>query len=1181
MAPGAELRHLKQRMQATGLAFVKLTPAHLQGLAALEILDGPLTTWPAHVIVGGEALHERMLPASLRCSGSHVHNEYGPTEAAVGCSVFTAAARDIPAGAVPIGQPCEGCGLWILDEFLNRVPAGVEGELYIEGRQLASGYANSAAETACRFIPHPFTSAPGARLYRTGDRAKRRADGDYEFSGRQDSQIKVRGHRVEPGEITGILLSHPQVLSAHTVTLQRTGADPMIRSYIVTQQISAPAVQAWLSQQLPPHLLPNEVIEVPRLICNAHGKVDEPALLRLCPPDSGGPCISSPLEQQLLELWQRVLGNPAIGVDTSFFNAGGDSIRSIQLVAEARRQGVELTLAQVFDFPTVRQLARHAIVRAEPAAAVPLAEAFELISPADRARLAQGVEDAYPLAHLQLGMIFHHDADRSRSLYHDIFSYRLELEQELDRACLQQAARHLVERHAALRTTFDLTSYEEPLQLVWAEGTQLLEWEDLRELDAQRQSMQIAACIEREKRRGFDLGTLPLVRLIVHELGARRIQFTTSFHHAVLDGWSDQQIHTELFEEYGALRAGLRTDLTAPRCTYRSYIAQERQALLSRQTLEFWTGYLAGYAPPELTDTVATGEFYTVSVSLPPAMQTALKDLARQRQVALRSVLLSAHFAALASLTGQSDIVSCVVTNCRPAQLDGHRAVGLYINSLPLRVRVPAGPWSELIGQVEAGERGLFPHRYLPLDQIQQHCATGRLSESLFYFTHFHNGLGSSQDSRLLLLEEQAHEVSSFPLTASFNLEPVAASLSLRLTLDAGRISRAMSETLREIYENALQSLARPGRPRLEPEQLLPRARQSVLANVDGAALWPREDLIVRFEEHARTNPSRTALTGPDRTLSYAALNQWANRLAHRLRQKGLQAEDRVAVLTGRDSTLVVAILAVLKAGGAFVLVEEDQPRRQRDDLLQRSRWVIAPRKLLEPLSLSGVDKAVDPLEVLHSDSADLGISAQPRQAAYVMHTSGSTGASKGVVVERAAYANLLGYFSRALAVGAHDTVLATSATSFDISLLEIGLPLANGARLQLLERPMTTDAASLMSILSGSGATVMQATPTLWRLLRRNGWSGHPQLTVLSGGEQLPPELAAWLLRSTAQAWNLYGPTETTIWSSARRPQPGLADLGDPDLRVGFPSPRRAAGQGRSALHRRRGCRQRIRGTC
>lgn len=544
-----------------GVTCLSQTPSAFRQLVRHEEVAGADARLQLrHVVFGGEALDPRSLAPWYAAHGDEVPlliNMYGITETTVHVTYRPMTASDQEKAASPLGVPIPDLQVVLLDRRGRLVPVGVPGEICVGGPGLARGYHNHPELTAQRFVPDPFHGQPGARLYRSGDLARRRDDGEIEYLGRLDHQVKVRGFRIEPGEIEAALLRHPGVREAVVVTREAAGlaGEKQLVAYCVPRPgmaLDAREVRISLTQSLPEHMIPSAVVILDALPLTGSGKLDRLAL-PMAEAAGSEPMVSftspeTPVERALAEIWCRVLGVERVGADDDFFVLGGDSILSLQVLFQAREQGLDLSLQQLFRFPSVRALAREIEGAAAPQLRGVVWTPFAQVAAEDRERLPPGLEDAYPLARLQGGMLFHSRLEPEAAIYHNISSYTLHAPFDEDK--LRAAVLEVVARHPVLRTSFDLERFSEPLQLVHPTAEVRLILQDLRHLTGPEISTTLIAWFHQEQQRHFDPEKPGLLRFHVHRRDDESFQFSLTEHHAILDGWSVATLLTELFQIY-------------------------------------------------------------------------------------------------------------------------------------------------------------------------------------------------------------------------------------------------------------------------------------------------------------------------------------------------------------------------------------------------------------------------------------------------------------------------------------------------------------------------------------------------------------------------------------------------------------------------------------------------------
>ena len=807
-------------MQATPATWRLLLAAGWQSSSGLKIL------------CGGEALDTK-LADELLARGEQVWNLYGPTETTIWSIINQVSPSD---SVISIGRPIANTQIYILDPNLQPVPVGVIGELYIGGAGVAKGYLNRSELTAERFISNPFEIGD-SRLYKTGDLARYLPNGKIEYLGRSDFQVKLRGFRIELLEIEATLNQHPEVRETAVVLREDEPGNRRLVAYVVpkaplvkeglggsetpenTQLPNCcvspdlvPQLRSYLQAKLPEYFIPSAFVILETLPLTPNGKIDRRSLPA---PDTTRPELeavytapSTPIENVLAQVWAQVLNLEKVGIHDNFFALGGDSIRSIQILYRAQEQGLNFSVAQLFQYQTIHKLAQEIQRHETNNANCDQVQPFNLITLADREKLSNDIEDAYPLAMLQTGMLFH---SVDSNVYHDVFSFHLKA--NFDLPALQASVQQLATRHPVLRTSFDLSNFSEPLQLVHPTACIPLQVEDLRHLAPDAQEKVLAVWMESEKCHKFDWTQAPLLRFQIHRLSEETFQFALSFHHAILDGWSMVSLLNELFHHYFSLLGEeINSTITSPAIAYREFVALQRQALASQEHRRFWMEKLHSSTMTQLPRWNFTAQSTGVSairVPISPELSHNLKQLAVSVNVPIKSVLLAAHLRVLSLLSGQSDVVTGLSSNSRPETIDGDRILGLFLNTLPFRFKLKPSTWLDLVRQTFDAERELLPHRRYPLPQIQRDLGQQRLFEVSFNFTHFHISQRLYKLSSLEVLSIREFGFTDFVLLANFSLDVNSSQIQLLVNYNTADICQAQAEEIGNCYAQILTAMAK------------------------------------------------------------------------------------------------------------------------------------------------------------------------------------------------------------------------------------------------------------------------------------------------------------------------------------------------------------------------------------
>ncbi|HEX6347561.1 amino acid adenylation domain-containing protein, partial [Umezawaea sp.] len=1059
-------------LHATASLFALLVDHEPQAFDGLRrVLTGSETVSPGHVA--------RILE---RCPDLEVVNCWGPTETTTFSVCGSFRRGDVPAGALPLGVPLVNTQVWVVDDAGMPVPIGSPGELCVSGPCLARGYLGQPGLTADRFLPHPFRA--GERLYRTGDRGRWSADGRVEFLGRVDHMVKVRGYRVELGEVEAALRDLPGLRDCVVVTRANTTVGVDLVAYLVVDGTTplTGEVRAWLERRLPTYMVPRLFVFLDELPLTARGKVDRRALPD---PDESRPEVAQEyvppvgaVEELLAGIWCRVLGVDRVGRHDNFFDLGGDSIRSIQVLGEVRDAGLTASLAAMLANPTPAGLAAELL---DDVDAAPRSEPFSVLADEDRALLPDGLEDAYPMAELQVGMVYEMERDPERKPYHNVHTLRLT--GAFDETRFRAALALVTARHPVLRTSFDMSRYGVPVQLVHPSAEIPLSVVDLRGTPEDTRRATVDEHLAVERRTSLDVTSAPLCRMAVHVLSDTAFQWTVTEHHAVLDGWSLTSTLAEISTTYDDLLAGHDVHPVPLRSSYRDFIAAERAALASEESGRYWRERLAGtdgsplprwsVTADGLGDTVA-GERHdrdealghgSLVTGLPAELRADVEAFARRAGVPVKTVLLAAHLRVLSAVTGGGDVTTGLSFHGRLEEADGAEVRGLFLNTLPFRVALPDGSWQDLARAVFEAERDVLPHRRYPMAALQRELGGTSLFDVGFVYNDFHQfgGLAEGAGSWHLDAADQGPSGStstSFPLLVSVSREAGADGLRLELEYDTRQLTREQAVLLRDYHLRALRAMTADPSAHHPTAVLVPSREARTVAAWSRAAVDVPGATTVHELVAAATSarPDAVALTGDGTSLTYRELTDRADLLAHRLRRLGVGPEVCVGVYLERSWETVVACLAVLRAGGVYVPLDTAFPADRLEFML---RDVGAPLVVVHAATAASVPGG--PWELVDlADPAEAGDvelpAVQPDHGCYVIFTSGSTGRPKGTTVTHRNVVRLIRGVRERLPFGQDDVWTLFHSFAFDFSVWEMWGALTTGGRLVVVPYAVSRD---------------------------------------------------------------------------------------------------------------------------
>ncbi len=1124
----------------------KITTLHFVPSMLRVFLQSPgveLCVSLRQVICSGEELPRELVNRFFgKLPGVALHNLYGPTEAAVDVTWHVCRREDDE--PVPIGHPIANIEIHVLDGAMHPLPVGVAGELYLGGIGLGRGYHGRADLTAERWVPHP--TDPGARLYRTGDLGRWRANGEVEYLGRIDFQVKLRGFRIELGEIESALREHPAVCDA-AVALRRDQGEPRLVGYVVRQiEVSEAALRSALQTRLPDHMVPSAWVWLDALPLTPSGKTDRKALPAPAAPVAGAGTTrvepAGPAETLLAGVWARVLGLPAVGATDNFFALGGDSIRSIEVRAKVRAAGWDFPLQDLFRHQTVRDLARGLV----PAAATLAGpDAFALVSPTDRARLPADVVDAYPLSALQAVMVFHSELHPDAPVFHDLFSYHLRV--AWDEAALRAVLAEVIQRHPILRTAVHKGGFAEPLQCVHATIPPPLSVHDVTALDAAAQEAAIAAWWKAEAARGFTWTEPGFFRLGVHRRSRSTLQFSLSMHHAILDGWSVATLLTEIFSRYLGRLAGSTDAPATPAPAFRDYVSLEKAALASGPTRAFWRAYLDDpqvirlpRRPGRAAETTARQD--AVFLTWRDDRYAALKALAARTGVSLKHVLLAAHARVVAFLGNQPDVITSVISNGRLEESGAAEGLGLFLNTVPYRIRTDEGTWLDLIQAALRADGAVQPHRRFPLAELQKDWGRQALFETTFNFAHFHVFDALRDRPDLAVLDTRCFDQNTFAYFAQFNADGVARSVQLELRYDPAEFTREQVTEFVDAYDRVLTAMITAPEQRVTETRLLAPDAWRILDGFNANALSHDRSLRLHdgFERCARERPAAVALVDGERCFTYGELEARANAWAESLRTQGAGPERLVGVCLGRGVDLVTALLAVLKTGAAYVPLDPLYPADRLGFMCEDAAvGLLVSRPPLAAKLPAGGWTLVDAAELaaLPPRPAARPCPAHPESLAYLIYTSGSTGRPKATAIEHRSAAALIAWARAVYPADEFAGVLAATSVCFDLSVFELFVTLALGGKVILAE-----NALALPELPARAEVTLVNTVPSAMNELVRSGALPAGVRVVNLAGEPLRASLAdrIYATGTVAKVYDLYGPSEDTTYSTWALRSPG-----------------------------------------
>ncbi|AWW43512.1 amino acid adenylation domain-containing protein [Streptomyces cadmiisoli] len=1115
-----------------------------------------------HVVFGGEALDPRRLrPWYDRHADDApvLVNMYGITETTVHVTyaAMNAAAADTPTAVGVIGQAIPDLRLYVLDTGMCPVAPGVAGELYVAGAGLARGYLRRPGLTAQRFVACPF-GEPGERMYRTGDLVRWTTDGQLEYLGRADDQVKIRGFRIELGEIEAALLRHPAVNQAAAVVREDSPGDQRLVGYVVTsgESVDTADIRTFVRHWLPEHMRPASVVALDTLPLTANGKLDRRALPKPDAASTGaGRAPATAREQALCDVFAEVLDVPSVSTGDNFFEMGGHSLLAVRLVERLRGCGIAVDVRTLFAQPTVAELAR-AGARGEvdvppnliPAHADAITPDMLPLVDLDTAAIerivgqipggAANIADIYPLAPLQEGILFHHlMAEDGADVY--VIPIMLEFDSSAHVERFLEALQHVVDRHDILRTAFCWEGLSEPVQVVVRQAEIPVE---TVEPPSSADETDFAAQLLAVCPPAMAIGVAPLIRAHVTTAPeSGRAVLLLHLHHLIDD-------HTGLEVVLGEVRAfleGQQDRLPAP-LPFRSFVAQSRLRVSRDEHEQYFSALLGDVTEPTapfgVVDTLGDGTALTESTRrLSPEASARLRAQARQLGVSAATLFHVVWARVTAAFAGRDDVVFGTVLFGRlNAGAGADRIPGLFINTLPVRLTTGGLSVTDAVHAMRDQLAELMVHEHAPLSLAQRASGLAAQTPLFTSLLNYRQAAAAAEPEvasfpgiRVL----HTRDVTNYPLTLSVNDD---GENFLLISQSTGADADAVGERVVAAVEQLVATLeTAPGTPLTDVDVMGGGERARILVE------WNDTDRLVSaatlpglFEAQVVRSPEAAAVVFEGVGLSYAELNARANRLARVLVDRGAGPESVVAVMLDRGVDLVVALLAVLKAGGAYLPVNPGYPRKRVEGLLADAEpvCVVTAASVGGWLPSAVVLDAPETVAALAcASSGDLtGRGVLPGHPAYVMFTSGSTGQPKGVVVAHEGIVNRLAWMQEMCPINASDQVLQKTPFGFDVSVWEFFWPLLEGATLVVARPDGHRDPAYLAELISREQITVTHFVPSMLRMFLTEPAAANcgGLRAVVCSGEALPAELAARFgaVLPGVPLHNLYGPTEASV---------------------------------------------------
>ncbi|MDJ0843783.1 amino acid adenylation domain-containing protein [Crocosphaera sp.] len=1099
------------------------------------------------LLTGGEAIsltHVRKAFKALpNCQLIHV---YGPTESTTFTCFYKITIDDIKQDSIPIGRAIANTQVYILDEKLKIVPIGVVGELYIGGEGLARGYLNQPKLTEEKFIKNPFNNDSNSHLYKTGDLVRWDEKGRIEFLGRIDFQVKIRGYRIELGEIETVLNQHSAVKISKVIVREDIPGHKELIAYLIfnlEQNFGAEIyheIRNYLKQQLPDYMVPAALVAIDSFPLNINGKIDYRALPA---PDFSAfksyyVAPQTPTEEIIANIWSQVLKIEKIGINDNFFELGGNSLLGTQVISRLRENlNLELSISLLFEYPTIAQISQHITVKET-------SNNNLLIEPIQPIKKEKNI----PLSFAQKRLWFLNQLDSNNTAYNLL--YRFHVQGSLNINAVEKSLSEIRKRHEILRTSFVSINGKITQKI---EGNQFtLPIIDLQQIPEGEKEIEAEKIAQQEANYHFNLGQDCLFRVRLIRLNCQEYHLLFNIHHIIFDGWSFGVLFSELKSLYSAYLQGLTTPLPSLPIQYADFTLWQKNNLTIEvldPQLNYWKQQLHGTLPILKLPTdharpkIQTYKGATQTFLLSSELTTSIKAFSKKEGVTLFMTLLAAFKGLLSRYSGQKDIiVGTAIAGRKRKELE--HLIGFFVNTLALRSHLSDRlSLRELLNQIKKVCLDAYAHQDVPFEQLVETLQPERnlshhpIFQVMFILQNTEMEALQLPDLKITTLET-SRQTAKFDLTLS--LEEQQGKLRGEWEYNTDLFESSTIERMAKHFQILLSEILSSPEQKIHQISLLTeKEKNQLLVEYNQTQSFYPKNIGTHqlFEQQVQKNPKAIALIFEEQEISYQTLNILANKLAYKLEKSGVNLETIVGIYLESSAEMIITMLAILKAGGAYLPLDPSYPEERINYMLEDAEvsFLVSTQSLIQNLpnyqgKLICVDKNKENNGENYQDNFTPHINSH--NLAYIIYTSGSTGKPKGVQIEHKSLINLLFFFKNKLNITPKDSWLSITTLSFDIATLEIFLPLITGAKLILASRQVARDGRQLVKTLHESQATILQATPSTWQMLLLAGWKGTPNLTMLTGGEALSQELANQLLRRGYRLYNVYGPTETTIWS-------------------------------------------------
>ncbi|WP_378186687.1 amino acid adenylation domain-containing protein [Aquimarina sp. W85] len=1096
-----------------------------------------------HVVCSGEALPSSMVEEfKQKLPWVRIHNLYGPTEAGIDVTSIDLTDVDTKEKGVSIGKPVANTKIYIVDKNLLEQPIGVPGELLIEGIQVAQGYLNRPDLNSDKFITSPFTK--GARIYRTGDLARWLPNGEIAYIGRIDDQVKIRGNRIELGEIESKMQSSGYVDNAVVMVRGESSRKYLVGYVIAKEEYTEDALYDYLTTHLPDYMVPSQILILEELPLTSSGKVDRKVLLAMEDDHVVSDqyvAARNEMEEGLVRIWEEVLEYEGVGVRSNFFRIGGDSILSIRLISKINNKyDTSLTIAQLYESNTIEGLCDEIqLVNGDDLSKIK-AQKKKIENDIHQLKESvlqkiddpENIEDVYPMRDIQKGMVLASLLNPSAGTYHDQFVFNVP---KLNITIFKEILSKLVKKHSALRTSFNIGDFNSEVQIVLKEVDFDITRIDIQDLDISGQKDFVNRFMESERVKSFDFDTAPLWNMNLFTVSENNEVLLFQFHHAILDGWSQASLYTELFKGYEQYILGEKESIEIKplKSSNKQAVVEEIFGNNNSINKEFWNKELNGLNKISLFKTKPVYEQYKKEYD--KIFRDQLTSKCKNDDLALKSVIYGTLYYIIHLLSNQDNFIMGSVDNNRPLIEDGEKLLGCFLNTLPVKSEIDVSDtWGEYFKKIDHKFNYIKKNDRLTLNEIKKTISkdssdTSPIFNILFNYLDFHvrkeldakfqtNG---KEDGYLQKLGIKSFESTNTFLDMDVNMSGNDG-FTLNYTLQRELKNNFTLERINELIENILQNYLNNSESKIKDTDIvLTKEKDLIESGFNKPSEGQFENTIIDlFEETVQNYKLKTAIIDEDASFTYEQLSSEVNRFAHFLNVKyKLRHSDVIGLELQNSDYAIVSIMAILKLGGTYVPIDIDFSLHRKEYILNdcNCKFVINDAIISE-----FIKERLDYNSEFDKEKIDYN------DAAYIIYTSGSTGKPKGVPITHESLVDYSLTFKNYIQITDKDIILQHASLSFDASVEEIFPTLISGAKMIINKNK--NDFSEILNICKKEEVSILSTSPFLVQYLNENFIEETYNLrAVISGGDVLQPNYMdkVW---DKIDIYNSYGPTESTV---------------------------------------------------